>query len=105
MGSLWDLSKLIWGHICVSPSVASRCNRAFVLTVVLQLEGLITNRRRDFVLSSMQFSISFINNRTMCFAAVSIPADKSILNILSITIVHLDLGHVGYHAKVSVVIQ
>ena len=99
MGSLWDLSKLIWGHICVSPSVASRWNRVFVLTVVLQLEGLITNRRRDFVLSSMQFSISFLNNRTMCFVAVYIPADKSILNILSITIAHLDLGHVGYQRQ------
>lgn len=35
----------------------------------------------------------------MCFVAVSIPADKSILNILSITIVHLDLGHVGYQRQ------
>ena len=50
---LRDLSKLIWGHMCVSPSVASRWNRAFVLTVMLELEGLITYRRRGFMLSRM----------------------------------------------------
>ena len=41
----------------------------------------------------------------MGFGAVSSPADKSVLNIVSITIVHLDLGLVDINAKVPVVIQ
>lgn len=35
----------------------------------------------------------------MGFGAVSIPADKLILNVVSITISYLDLCHIGYQCQ------